>query len=71
MEESCLELGSNRAENECPKHYSSATWTVSAPNMDLWRSDILSNCCELFPVARHSYDTNASDEIWIGLRMGL
>ena len=54
LTESSRKIASNwaqiGAENEGLKHYSAAR-TVLAPNADLWWSNLLSNCSELFPVA--------------------
>ena len=50
------------------KRWSSATRIVPAWNTGLWRSDLLSNCREIFPVApRLSHASNASDESRTGL----
>ena len=67
MEENCFELSSNRAGNEDVKHCSSVARIVPTLNMGSGRSDLLSNCRELFSVSpKISQESNALDETRIG-----
>jgi len=54
-----------------PEALQTATGTVPAPNKDLWRLNMLSNCCEFFPVVSGlSHEPNTSDGTRIRLRTG-
>ena len=66
-----LKLGSNRTWNEDPKYCSSIARTILTLDSDMWRLDILFNCCKFFSLApRLNYGPNISNIDWNRLQTG-